>query len=260
MEIKKNVTDIKQLRNKIFQGNCLDIMKKIPDSSIDLVLADLPYGTTKNKWDSLIPLDELWTEYSRIIKKEGCIVLTSAQPFTSLLVMSNLNMFKYEWIWEKTIASGQLNAKLQPLRNHESVLVFAKGRPPYYVQMTEGTPYTINRKTKGWTGRGFNEQTDHTTVNEGTRYPKSVLKVPNPRIKGGHPTQKPLELFEYLIKTYTKPGDLVLDNVLGSGTTAVAAINTGRSYIGIELDKKFFEMSKLRIKKAIAINKKNVIK
>lgn len=240
--------DINKWKNTLHNGECLQVMSKIPEKSIDLILADLPYGTTRNKWDSVIPLEDLWASYERILKSDGCIILTSAQPFTSQLVMSNPDWFRYEWIWEKTISSGQLNSKIQPMRNHESVLVFAPKKPKYFPIMTEGTPYKINRKAKDWSGHGYNDQSDHVSVNSGTRFPKTVLKIANPRIKNGHPTQKPLELFEYLIKTYTEEDSIVLDNVIGSGTTAIAALNTKRYFIGIEMDKTFYDESKQRIK------------
>lgn len=223
------------------------MMHSMPPSCVDMVLADLPYGTTKNRWDSVIPLNELWAAYKHILKPDGCVVLTAAQPFTSMLVVSNLTWFKYEWIWSKTIGSGQLNAKKQPLRTHEAVLVFAPKKAPYFPQMEEGTPYRAIRKGTSWEGRGYNSQSDHTTVNSGTRYPKSVLHVPNPRIKGGHPTQKPLALFEYLVKTYTEPGQLVLDNVIGSGTTAEAAKNTERFWVGMELDAQYAASARARV-------------
>lgn len=223
------------------------MLQSMPASSVDLILADLPYGTTRNKWDSVIPLDAIWAAYKHVLKPDGCVVLTAAQPFTSLLVMSNLDWFKYEWVWSKTIGSGQLNSKKQPLRTHESVLVFAPRTAPYFPQMDTGTPYTAKRKGASWQGRGYNNQTNHTTVNNGTRYPKSVLHVPNPRIKGGHPTQKPLALFEYIINTYTEPGQLVLDNVIGSGTTAEAAENTGRLWVGMELDAGYASKARARV-------------
>lgn len=230
-----------------WEGDCLPLMAAMPPESVDLILADLPYGTTRNSWDSIIPLDDLWDAYARILRPGGCVVLTAAQPFTSALVMSNRPWFRYEWIWSKTIGSGQLNIRKQPLRTHESVLVFAPTPAPYYPQMEAGQPYTITRKTGSWTGRGYNEQSDHTTVNTGQRWPKSVLNIPNPRIKGGHPTQKPLALFEYLILTYTTPGAVVLDNVMGSGTTAEAALNTGRQFVGMEIDPKFVQVARDRV-------------
>lgn len=231
----------------IQEGDCLELMPQLPDGCVDMVLADLPYGTTRNRWDSVIDLPALWAEYERVIAPGGVIVLTAAQPFTSVLVTSNLKLFKYEWIWHKTIGSGQLNVKRQPLRVHESVLVFYAKQPTYNPQMTEGEPYRATRKAAGWDGRGYNGQQDHTAVNRGTRVPKSVLTVSNPRIKGGHPTQKPLELFSYLVSTYTNPGDLVLDNVIGSGTTAEAAARLGRRFIGMELDAEYVAMARERM-------------
>jgi site-specific DNA-methyltransferase (adenine-specific) len=235
--------------DKVSLGDCLDLMPQLDDSSIDMILADLPYGTTRNKWDAVIPFDEMWKEYERIIKPNGAIVLTSAQSFTSALVMSNPKLFKYEWIWSKTIGSGQLNAHKQPLRTHESVLVFYKSPPVYNPQMSEGKPYHAKRKAT-YEGPGYNQQKPSETKNEGLRLPKSVLDVPNPRIKGGHPTQKPLALMEYLIRTYTNEGELVLDNVVGSGTTAVAVINTHRHFVALEKDAVFYQISQDRIQAA----------
>jgi site-specific DNA-methyltransferase (adenine-specific) len=239
--------------DKVCHGDCLDLMPKIDSGSIDLILADLPYGTTRNKWDAVIPFDKMWKEYERIIKPNGAIVLTAAQPFTSALVMSNPSLFKYEWIWSKTIGSGQLNAKKQPLRTHESVLIFYKNPPIYNPQMTEGKPYHMKRKAT-YQGPGYNQQRANETKNNGYRLPKSVIEISNPRIKDGHPTQKPLALMEYMIKTYTNEGDIVLDNVVGSGTTAVACINTNRHFIAFEMDEKYYEASKERIRKAFNDN------
>lgn len=235
--------------NQILFGDSLEKMKLIPDESVDFILADLPYAVSRNPWDTIIPVEEMWKQYERIIKPNGAIALTATQPFSSLLVMSNTKLFKYEWIWQKTIGSGQLNAHKQPLRNHESVLIFYKKPPLYNPQMTEGKPYHAKRKAT-FEGPGYNSQRPSETKNEGTRLPKSVILVPNPRIKGGHPTQKPLELFRYLIRTYTNPGDLVLDNCIGSGTTAVAAVVEDRRYIGIENDAKYYQMAVERVKNA----------
>lgn len=243
----------KDFIDKVTLGDCLDLMPLLDSESIDLILADLPYGTTRNKWDAVIPFDKMWKEYERIIKPNGAIVLTAAQPFTSALVMSNPDLFKYEWIWSKTIGSGQLNAKKQPLRTHESVLVFYKNPPIYNPQMTKGKPYHMKRKAT-YEGPGYNQQRPNETKNDGYRLPKSVLEVPNPRIKGGHPTQKPVALMEYMIKTYTNKGDIVLDNVVGSGTTAVASINTNRHFIAFEKDEKYYDISKDRIEKAYSDN------
>jgi site-specific DNA-methyltransferase (adenine-specific) len=234
--------------NNIYFGDCLDIMKEIDDKSLDMILCDLPYGTTQNKWDIIIPFAPLWKEYERIIKDKGAIVLTASQPFTSQLVMSNPDLFKYELIWEKTISSNQLNATHQPLRTHENILVFYKKKPTYNPQFENGTPYSIKRRVT-YNGRGYGEQKDTTKINDGYRYPKSVLKIPNPRIKGGHPTQKPVPLFEYLIKTYTNERDIVLDSCIGSGTTAIACMNTNRNFIGIEKDEEYFKIAKENISK-----------
>lgn len=233
--------------DSVVAGDCLEMMRELPDGSIDMVLADLPYGTTRNRWDSVIDLPALWEQYERVVKPDGAIVLTAAQPFTSVLVASRLPLFRYEWIWSKTIGSGQLNVARQPLRTHESVLVFYRRQPTYHPQMTDGEPYTAKRSSSAWSGRGYNGQRDHEAVNAGTRYPKSVLTVPNPRVKGGHPTQKPVALMEYLIRTYTDPGEVVLDNVLGSGTTAVAALRCGRRFVGMELDEEYVAMARARI-------------
>lgn len=232
--------------NSIIQGDCLEVMKGIPPSSIDMILCDLPYGTTRNKWDSIIPLDNLWEQYLRITKPNGVIVLTAVQIFASQLIMSQPKLFKYDWIWEKTIFSGQLNVKRRPLRAHEHILIFYNKQPTYNQQFSKGTPYSINRKVT-FKGEGYNKQHDTQKINNGFRHPSSILKFSNPRIKGGHPTQKPVALFEYLINTYTTKGNIVLDNCIGSGTTAIAAIKTGRRFIGIELSKTYCEMAKENI-------------
>ena len=231
--------------NKIYNEDCLEGMKRIPDKSIDMILADLPYGTTRNKWDSIIPLDPLWEQYERVIKDNGAIILTAQTPFDKVLGASNLNMLRYEWIWEKDSATGHLNAKKMPMKKHENILVFYKKLPPYNPQFTNGKPYIAKRGTKG-TNYG-NDVDGHNgmTVNDGKRYPLSVLKFN--KETGLHPTQKPVALFEYLIKTYSNEGDTVLDNVIGSGTTAVACINTNRKFIGFEMDETYYSMAKKRI-------------
>ncbi len=238
-----------EMINKIHKGDCLKLMKKIPNHTIDMILCDLPYGTTRNKWDAVIPFEYLWEAYERVIKPDGAIVLTAAQPFSSALVMSNPKLFKYEWVWEKTIASGQLNVNKQPLRIHEVVLVFYKRPPTYNQRMEPGNPYSIKRKVT-FEGPGYNKQTDSSKENTGYRHPKSILTIPNPRTEDGHPTQKPVELFKYLIKTYTNEGEVVLDNCIGGGTTAVAAIETNRQFIGMELGADYVNMSRRAIKEA----------
>ena len=211
-----------------------------------MILCDLPYGTTRNKWDSVIDLQLLWKQYERIIKTNGAMVLTAQTPFDKVLGTSNLKILKYEWIWQKTQATGFLNAKKMPLKNHENILIFYKKLPTYNPQFEKGKPYIAKSnasKNKG----NYGKFKDNLTVNDGFRYPKSVLNFTN----GGktyHPTQKPVELFEYLIKTYSNENDIVLDNCIGSGTTAIACINTNRQCIGFELDETYFNIAEKRIK------------
>lgn len=230
---------------ELHMGDCLDLMRCLSDASVDMILCDLPYGTTQNKWDSVIPLDALWFEYKRICR--GSIILTAAQPFTSALVMSNLDWFKYDWTWRKEKGTGHLNAKKMPMRDKEDVLVFYKEQPTYNPQMTEGTPFG-NKRGRNTSSYGAHEAKNN--ENEGKRYPKQVLEFPMVGRGGVHPTQKPVALMEYMIRTYTNEGDLVLDNCMGSGTTGVACANTGRRFIGMEMDQGYFEISKKRIEEA----------
>jgi len=238
--------------NRIYEGDCLEVMKKIDDKTIDMILADLPYGITACKWDSIIPLEFLWKQYKRIIKDNGVIVLTASQPFTSKLVMSNLEMFKYEWIWDKVnMYTGAIQSRYRPLRRHESILIFYHNRGIYNKQYRNGQSYIRQRKKE----KGFGESVNRTnqripTINNGKHNPCSILPIRArlPEEQGLHPTQKPVALFEYLIRTYTYRGNLILDNVAGSGTTAVACINTGRNYILIEKEKKYVELARQRIK------------
>ncbi len=225
--------------NQVYQGDCLEVMKDIDNKSIDMILCDLPYGmTARNKWDEIIPFKPLWEHYERIIKYSGAIILTAIQPFTSMVVMSNNQIFKYEWIWEKQQGTGFLNAKKQPLRNHESVLVFYKSQPVYNPQFTKGKPYS-QKSGVGSLNYGLQEQV--ITDNLGVRYPLTIQKFSYDKNKL-HPTQKPIALFEYLIKTYTNEGDLVLDNCAGSGTTGVACQNLQRNFILIEQEEKYCEV------------------
>lgn len=230
----------------LINGECLEEMENIPDKSVKLIAVDLPYGTSQHKWDEVIPFAPMWKQFNRILKEDGITVLTAAQPFASKLVMSNLDDFKYDLIWKKTLASGQLNVKRQPLRVHESLLVFYKKFSTYNEQKTEGKPYSIKRKVN-FKGEGYGKQTDSEKINEGFRHAKSVIEVANPRSKNGHPTQKPLELMEYIIKTYSNDGDIVLDCCMGGGTTGVAAKILKRKFIGIELDNHYFNHAKNRI-------------
>lgn len=232
------------LLNKIHNVDCLEFMPLIKDKSIDMILCDLPYGTTQNKWDSIIDLDKMWLEYKRIIKDDGAIVLTSAQPFTSVLVMSNLDMFKYEWIWKKTDSTNFLNAKHQPLRIHESVLVFynkAKYNPQGLKPCNKLLKDPVGQNTENYgavKGRQYNQLF--------TNYPESVFTFSSAN-NTVHPTQKPVDLFRYLIRTYTNESDIVFDNCMGSGTTAIACIEEKRNYIGCELSDKYYNIANKRI-------------
>jgi site-specific DNA-methyltransferase (adenine-specific) len=233
---------------KLFEGDCLEIMPvEIEDNSIDMILCDLPYGTTACKWDTIIPFKPLWLEYERIIKG-GAIVLTASQPFTSQLVMSNPKLFRYELIWEKTMATNFFMAKKMPQKKHENILIFYDKLPTYNPQMVEGKPYKMKGGTKRYVGVHKNKVTIKTPIqNDGFRYPSSVQKISNADYHAEHPTQKPVKLFEYLIKTYTNPGDVILDNCAGSGTTGVAAEITGRNSILIEKEPEYCEIIKKRL-------------
>ena len=227
--------------------DCLEGMKLISDKSIDMILCDLPYGTTACKWDTIIPFEPLWKAYKRIIKDGGAIVLFGSEPFSSMLRMSNLQNFKYDWIWEKEQGANFMLCKYQPYKVHEIISVFSYGTHAYFPQMTEGKPYISGKGTSGdITGNVLKTQ----TKNNGTRYPRSIQKFNTDKSKGSlHPTQKPLALFEYLIKTYTKEGETVLDNCMGSGTTAIACLNTNRNYIGFELSEEYCKIAEERIRK-----------
>jgi|SaaInlStandDraft_1057018.scaffolds.fasta_scaffold77140_2 site-specific DNA-methyltransferase (adenine-specific) len=227
----------------VSQSEALSYGDLLPDDSVDLVMTDLPYGTTRNKWDSVIDPELFWKMCDRVLSPDGVVAMTTAQPFTSTMVVSNIKNFKVEWIWSKTIGSGQLNIKHQPLRTHESVLVFYRKPGTYNPQMTEGEAYVMTRKAAG-SESGYGGQRDVEVVNDGVRHPKTVLRFPNPRISGGHPTQKPVPLFEYFIRTYSNPGDVVFDPCMGAGTTAVASILNDRHFVGCELDKGY--MGKIR--------------
>lgn len=241
--------------NKIHHGDCLELMKDIPDGSVDMILADLPYGTTACKWDTIIPFEPLWEQYERIIKDNGAIVLTASQPFTAVLASSNIKLLKYEWVWEKSRTVGFLNAKNAPLKKHENILVFSKGvtangskrNMKYFPQgLTEVNEIRKSVKQEGDTivGTRPSRNKDYMATHKG--YPSSILKFKN-EAKQVHPTQKPVALFEYLIKTYTNEGETVLDNCIGSGTTAMAALNTGRFFIGIEKEKEYVDIANKRI-------------
>lgn len=224
-------------------GDCLKLMKDIHDKSIDMILCDLPYGTTKNKWDSIIPLDELWEQYERIIKDNGAILLFSQTPFAQQLGASNLKLLKYEWIWDKKRVTGFLNSKKMPMKKHENILVFYKKLPTYNPQFTRGKPYHTYKKAPSTNYNFF--ETNYETKNDGWRFPVDIQSF-SPET-GLHPTQKPIALLEYLIKTYTNENETVLDNCMGSGSTGVACVNTNRNFIGIEIDDNYFNIAKKRI-------------
>ena len=221
--------------NAVIEGDCIQIMQHIPNDSIDMVLCDLPYGTTQNKWDSLVPLEKLWTEYKRIVKDNGAIVLTSQGIFTAVLIMSQPKLFKYKWVWEKSKATNFLNAKKQPLRKHEDVCVFYKKQPVYHPQMTEGEPYDKGFRKVQLSGSYGDFQSVH-VKSDGERYPTDVVYFKTAESEGEvfHATQKPVELGRYFIRTYSNPGDIVLDNTSGSGSFLVAALMEGRNFVGIE--------------------------
>ena len=236
--------------NSIIHGDCLEVMKSIPDGSVDMILADLPYGTTQNKWDSVIPLDLLWKQYKRISKSNAAIVLFAQTPFDKVLGVSNLEMLKYEWIWEKSKATGYLNAKRCPLKAHENMLVFYCKQPDYYPQKALGKPFNKGLIAKENAHGTYGMSKERLCINAtGDRMPRTVVYFKTPESEGDtlHPTQKPLALCEYLIRTYTREGELVLDNTCGSGTTCLAAKNTNRNYIGIEMDDKYFEIATNRL-------------
>lgn len=239
---------------KLLQGDCLELMNDIPDGSIDMIFCDLPYGTTQCAWDIIIPLEPLWKHYKRVIKKNGAIVLTATQPFSSILVMSNMEMFRYDYTYHKSRVTNVLNAKIQPLRNKEDVLVFYREQPTYnpqgLIRVNKMTSTGSSRANQEGNATGKITQTETGKYfQEFSNYPRQVLEFQSPG-KTVHPTQKPVALMEYMIKTYTNPGDLVLDNCMGSGSTGVACVQTDRDFIGIELNEKYFLIAQERISNA----------
>jgi len=247
----------------LYHGDCLVEMNKIADKSVDLILTDPPYGTTACKWDSVIPFDKMWEHLNRIIKDNGAMVLFGSQPFTSALVMSNPKMFKYEWIWEKAVGSNFAVLKYQPMKEHENVLVFSKGTHNYYPILQERKGNGKERQKAGYLNSksvvktcdfmgGIMDATKRRKEYNSLRNPSSVQFFNNrEKERGLHPTQKPVALLEYLIKTYTNEGETVLDNCMGSGSTGVACVNTKRNFIGIEKDETYFNIAKNRIDEAV---------
>ena len=237
-------------KNIIYHGDCIEEMKILPDNSVDMVLTDPPYGMTQNKWDTIVDMDAFWKEIKRVTKKNSAILIFTQMPFTATVVMSNPKMFRYEWICEKANATGFLNARRMPMKCHENVLVFYGNLPVYHPIMEHGKPYQRGLEDKN--SSNYNAvkrlRSENTT---GTRFPRDVLKVSWRSAFGKtlHPTQKPVSLCEYFIKTYSNKGDIILDPFIGSGTTAVAAVNTGRKYIGFEKDDKYFDIAQNRLDK-----------
>jgi len=230
----------------LMQGDCLERMKEIPDGSVDMILADPPYGTTACKWDSIIPLEPMWEQLKRVIKPNGAIVMTASQPFTTVLINSNINNFKYSWVWEKEQGVNFQLAKRQPLKVHEDICVFYREQCLYIPQGLRDCEINKSNKGKGGNlGHCASEAVRGTYTQTKTGYPKSIQKFS--RDRGLHPTQKPVALMEYLIKTYTNENETVLDFTMGSGTTGVACRNTGRKFIGIELDDNYFDIAKQRV-------------
>jgi site-specific DNA-methyltransferase (adenine-specific) len=258
VNLNTNLHKVEIGTSTLFWADCFDVFPSIPDKSVDAIIADLPYGTTACKWDSILPLDKLWEQYKRIIKDNGSIILTASQPFTSALVMSNVQMFKYEWIWDKVSHTNPFIAKYRCLSVHENILVFSNGKTTYNPQKYYNG---VVRNDKGKNGKRLgelfiNNDVGYTRNMDGYANPKSILTVKRESISGSneersktslHPTQKPVELMEYLIKTYTNENEIVLDNTMGSGTTGIAALNTNRQFIGIEKEKEYYDITVERI-------------
>lgn len=246
---------------ELHQGDCLELMKNIPDASVDMILCDLPYGTTACKWDAVIPFDDLWEQYRRVLNADAAVVLTAAQPFTTVLIASNFEWFKYCWVWQKTKPGGFMNAKNAPLKITEDVCVFSPGttanksqkRMRYNPQgiVPARIQNTNNSRKQDSTIGGRPSRTGNSYIQEFSGYPNNILKFASDG-SHVHPTQKPVALMEYLIRTYTNEGEIVLDNCMGSGTTGVACANTGRRFIGIEKDEKYFEIATKRIQEAFS--------
>lgn len=233
---------------KLHHGDCIEILPTLPAESVHAIITDLPYGTTQAEWDSVIPFDFMWSQVNRLLVSNGVFITTASQPFTSDLINSNRELFKYEIIWKKTRASGHLDARRKPMKIHENILVFSKGQTTYNPQFTKGEKY-ISKHKGGRTSDLYGSSNAHVSENAGVRFPVSVVEFTN-EFDNQHPTQKPTSLFQYLIMTYTNAGDTVLDFVMGSGTTGVSCVQTGRNFIGIEKEKKYFELAKSRIMQA----------
>lgn len=234
-------------------GDCLELMKNIPTGSVDMILCDLPFGITKNRWDKAIPFEAMWKQYNRVVKENGAVVLFAAEPFASMLRLSNIKNYKYDWVWDKVKGTGFLNAKKQPMRNHELLCVFYRNQCTYNPQKTQGHMRKVSsvahkancRKTENYGQHGL------TSYDSTERFPRSIQVFSTDVQKSAlHPTQKPVALLEYMIYTYTNPGEIVMDNCMGSGSTGVACVNTGRRFIGMELDQDYFDIAQRRINEA----------
>jgi DNA modification methylase len=239
---------------RLWQGDTLERMATIEDGSVDAILADLPYGTTACSWDAVIPFEPLWAQYRRVLKPKGAIVLTACQPFTTKLINSNPRWFRYEMVWDKVGSTGFLDANRRPLRGHENMLVFARGLTTYNPQFERGKPYRSIVKARKIETLGPKRALDKEYVieNDGRRYPRTIVRCPNSNGRGKeHPTQKPVDLFRWLVRTYTHAGELVLDNTMGSGTCGVASVMEGRRFVGIERDPGYFKVASRRIKEAL---------
>lgn len=235
---------------KLHLGDCLEVMAKMPDNSVDLIVADLPYGTTGIEWDTPLPLAQLWAIYERLLKPTGCVVLFGSQPFTSTLIMSNTRWFKYELIWNKNKCGSPGLAKYRPMKTHENIVVFAPGTTVYNPQMEVGEPYSRKAPKKiRCNNHGYGFKNEDGIENTGTRYPKSILNISRDfsAQQQIHPTQKPVPLLEWIVATYSNTGEIVLDNVMGSGSTGVACANLGRRFIGIESNPEYFQQAAARI-------------
>lgn len=232
--------------NNVYLGDCLELMQSIPDKSVDMILCDLPYGTTACKWDVIIPFDKLWESYNRVIKDNGAIVLFGNEPFSSKLRLSNLENYKYDWKWDKVRGSNFATVKIRPFNSFEDIMIFYKKQPTYNPQMIKGEPYTQKQGFVGESKQTGLHRKEVVTISDGNRYPLTIIKFS--KESGLHPTQKPVALCEYLIKTYTNENDLVLDNCAGSGSTLVAAQNLNRQFIGIEKEKEYYDICLERLK------------
>lgn len=237
---------------KLLLGDCLELMQTLPEKSVDAIITDLPYGTTQCKWDAVIPFEPMWAAVKRVLKPRGVFVTTASQPFTSRLIMSNPDWFRYEWVWDKRLPTGFLDANRKPMKRHENILVFCEGRTVYNPQKTAGEPYKKGASSKTSIYHDFTTRKNVENLS-GDRYPTSIIDISNANRNGdGHPTQKPVALYEYLILTYTNPGETVLDITAGSGTTGVACVKTGRNFIGMEKEPEYFAIMERRIAEAQA--------